>query len=257
MTQRSSPFPVGNIVTDPRLFHGRQKECTDVVNRLRKMESTSITGPRRIGKSSLAYHILSTGSTLLGNDYVFVWLDGQSNHLTSMDKLFTRVANVAAFPYASKSNGSDALIEFEDRVCAYKRKLVLIINEFETLTDDTHRGEFPRSFYNTLRLLAEQAHCALITTSYTPLKNVCANILEVSSPFYNIFAQIVLTEFLPPEVDEFLQSKHLDFNFTASEQVFIQKRVPDYRHPLILQIASDTLFFNRNARWPLRAILCL
>jgi uncharacterized protein len=233
------------MVTDPRVFQGRQKECSDIIGRLKKMESTSIVGPRRIGKSSLAYHIYSSGPDSLGDNYVLVWLDGQSNHLSSMDRMFARIAEAGGFKYTPGSTTYERLVAFEDCIIGLGKKLVVLINEFEILTDDHHKLEFARPFYNTLRMLAEQSRCALVTTSYTSLTTVCGNILEVSSPFYNIFAQVTLGEYSAQEVDEFLRKCHLGFSFTTGEQQLIRTQVADHQHPLILHIAADAIFMNR------------
>jgi hypothetical protein len=240
-----SPFIVGNMVIEPQDFFGRKKENQDIFVRLGKMGSTSIVGPRRIGKSSIAYYILKMGPVLLGDTYEFVWLDGQSNHSTSIDHFFNAVAKNSSLAYASKPNMTDCLIAFEDSITMHGKRLILIINEFELLTDDPRRDEFNKSFYNTMRLLAEQGHCALVTTSYESLKTLCQHVLGVSSPFYNIFEELNLKYFTAEETDEFLSSNHHGVTLSPKEIQFIKGKVKEHAHPLVLQIASDSVYRNR------------
>ncbi len=78
-----NPFTFGNPIKDPTRFHGRQAEIRQIVNRLLSSahESTSIVGERRIGKTSLLYHLANPGvSTQLGltpDKFCLVYLDFQ------------------------------------------------------------------------------------------------------------------------------------------------------------------------------------
>ncbi len=243
--QPASPFVIGSIIKDPTRFWGRKRECQDIFTRLEKMGSTSIVGPRRIGKSSLAYYIYMEGPKRLGETYEFVWLDSQSGHSSSVDHFYKVITNKSSLAYKSADNLTECLINFEDAVKNHNRKLALFINEFEILTDEDHKEEFGKQFYNTLRLLAEQGYCALITISCRSLKELCTHVLGVSSPFYNIFKAMHLQHFTTEEADAFLKHKHDNVTLTPSEIQFIQEKVNDYQHPLVLQIACDSVFKNR------------
>jgi len=247
---RASPFIIGKMITDPARFWGRKRECQDIFTRLQKMESSSITGPRRIGKSSLAYYIYKQGPKQLGEAYEFVWLDGQSNHSASANHFFGAIAGSSSLAYRSADNLTDCLINFEDAVKAHPKKLVVIINEFEILTDENHHFEFGKSFYDTLRLLAEQGCCALIITSCASLKELCKHVLGVSSPFYNVFEQITLKHFTTEEADSFLVHNHDGVIMAPSEIQLIQTKVAFYQHPLVLQIACDSILENRESNLP-------
>lgn len=241
----TSPFSVGKMITDPAKFWGREQECQYIMARLLKMESSSIMGPRRIGKSSLAYFIYTVAPQRLGETYEFVWLDGQSNHSTSVDHFFKAIANCSSLAYKSGNNIGECLINFEDAVKAHSKKLVIIINEFEILADEIHRAEFDRSFYNTLRLLAEQGCCALIITSCASLKELCKHVLGMASPFYNVFGLVTLGHFTVKESEIFLARSHDGIILTSSEAQFVRRKIEFYQHPLVLQIACDSVFENR------------
>lgn len=240
-----SPFIVGSVVKDPSKFWGRKQEIYDILSRVQKMESTSIVGARRIGKSSLAYYIYAVGNNYLEETYEFVWLDGQSNYASSIDHFFKAITKHSSLAYTSGCDIVECLINFEDATKSINKKLIIIVNEFEILTDERHSNEFGIEFYNTLRFLAENGYLALVTTSYRSLRELCQHILGVSSPFYNIFQEMVLEPFSIEEADHFLESSHNGTLLTPSEIEFIKDKVELYQHPLILQIACDTIFSYR------------
>lgn len=247
----TSPFIIGNIITDPNKFWGRKWECEEIFSRLSKMGSISITGPRRIGKSSLAYYIYKTGNLELGDDYELIWLDGQSNHSVSANHFFRTISNKSTLKYEPSENLSECLINFEDAVYAHSKKLVLFINEFEILTDDNHQDKFGIQFYNTLRLLAEHSNkCVIITISNLSLKELCKHVLGVSSPFYNIFEQKTLKHFTNDETQGFLEHHHNNIVMSPNEIQFIKENIKDCQHPLVLQIACDSILANRKNKLP-------
>ena len=52
-----NPYAAGGMVTDPKMFFGREDILRTITTRLAKKQSTSVVGQRRIGKSSLLYHV--------------------------------------------------------------------------------------------------------------------------------------------------------------------------------------------------------
>ena len=113
------------------------------------------------------------------------------------------------------------------------------------MTDKKHQAEFDERFYMTLRLLAENGYCALITTSGNSLFDLCKDVLEVSSPFYNIFEEIRLDVFTKNEADEFLNHYHEKKILSSDDVRFIKTNIDLYQHPLILQISCDAIYRNK------------
>ncbi len=244
-----NPFIYGRMITDPNMFWGRRKECFEVRTRLQHMQSTSIVGHRRIGKSSLAYFVYKTAHEFFDDTYKFVWLDGQSNHSNSVQDFCLSVSNKSLMAYVPAQDHNNCLMNFEDAVSSCDKKLVLIINEFELLTDDHHKTEFNIQFFNTLRFLAEQGMCALITTSNQSIQELCKHVLGISSPFYNILSQITLSSFSDDEAQSFLDAPHNSIYLEAQEKELI-KNIPNFHHPLTLQIACHHFFQNRTNNLP-------
>ena len=78
----NNPFTENRIIKSSAKFFGRKEEIHHIINRLRNMQSVSIVGEQRIGKSSLLYHLHQIGSEKLGLSYRFVYIDLQDvrNH---------------------------------------------------------------------------------------------------------------------------------------------------------------------------------
>jgi hypothetical protein len=59
-----SPFTIGPTITKPEEFIGRKAEVNHIITRLRTMQSCSVIGARRIGKSSLLHYNFACASLL-------------------------------------------------------------------------------------------------------------------------------------------------------------------------------------------------
>jgi hypothetical protein len=241
---QENPFVCGKMIREPDKFWGRANEFYRLSTRLQNIESTSIVGPRRIGKSSLAFFIYSTAQQYYDDSFRFVWLDCQSNHARSLKDFCLAVTSKSNIAYVQADNPKECLKNFEDAVSNCGKKLVIIINEFELLTDENHNAEFDILFFNTLRFLAEQSQFALITTSNQSIQELCSHILGISSPFYNILPQITLSSFSDDEANGFLNASHNGIKLDAQE-IGVIREIPNYQHPLILQIACHHTLLNR------------
>ena len=91
--QSLSPFSVGGIIKEADSFWGRKREFDFLMNRIQKKESTAIIGPRRIGKSSLAYQAYSYCKEHHNDDFVLGWVDGQSPKTLTVNGLFEAISN--------------------------------------------------------------------------------------------------------------------------------------------------------------------
>lgn len=98
MNSIPSPFTNRGVITSPEDFFGRKIEINEVLTRLRTMQSTAVVGERRIGKSSLLYHLYQTGVRRLNNDarFRFLYLDLQdARYHTARGFLHTVLARLA------------------------------------------------------------------------------------------------------------------------------------------------------------------
>ncbi|MFB0545773.1 MAG: hypothetical protein ACETWB_02585, partial [Anaerolineae bacterium] len=54
---RENPFYHRRAIRKLEYFFGRKEELTTAFNRLRNMESVSLVGERRVGKTSFLFHL--------------------------------------------------------------------------------------------------------------------------------------------------------------------------------------------------------
>ena len=98
----ANPFTFGNPIKDPARFIGRQTEIRQISGRLLSSarESTSIVGERRMGKTSLLYHLahpeVAAGLGLTSDRYCMVYIDFQGLTDITPARFWQRVLSKAA-----------------------------------------------------------------------------------------------------------------------------------------------------------------
>jgi len=98
----ANPFTFGNPIKDPARFVGRQAEIRQITGRLLSSarESTSIVGERRMGKTSLLYHLahpeVAAGLGLTSDRYCMVYIDFQGLTDITPVRFWQRVLSKAA-----------------------------------------------------------------------------------------------------------------------------------------------------------------
>ena len=182
-----NPFTERGPIRDPKRFFGRKAELTQIFERLATMQSVSIVGERRIGKSSLLTYITATGGDRLGKKYEFFYLDLQ--RVESTEDFIVRVLDTLGVKEGKTVRDFEKAIE--------DRLIVLCLDEFE------QAGDFSVEFFNVLRSLASTGHLALVTASQTKLADLASEGVT-TSPFFNIFTTIWLTELSEDECGEVL-----------------------------------------------------
>lgn len=241
------PFQPGTMITAPEKFWGRAYEKTTLISRLQNMGSSVINGDRRIGKSSLAYFVYMFSKSNLPN-YEPIWIDCQNIYTKSVDGLFQQIKANSSLNYSSGKTKQECLKNFVSMISKSGKKIVIFVDEFELLTDASHKKQFDESFYMQLRMLAAQGgNLALVLVSKEPLQEICKHTLGIASPFYNIFTSIPLSLFSEEDVHNFLKSQHDDFKFSRKEIKFV-KSIEHYRHPLVMQVISEAIFINRHIK---------
>ena len=187
-------------------FHGRQREIERVMARIDSPtpQSVSIVGQRRIGKSSLLWHLtqteIHTRYLQTPECYLFALLDFQGmQHLDQEGfcRQFGHTLNAAVdfeVPELRDFSAVEATVQELDRA---GMRLVCLFDEFETVT---RNAGFGAGFFGFLRALANGYPVAFITASRRPLQNLCHTQEISESPFFNIFAQIRLGPLSSAEV---------------------------------------------------------
>lgn len=240
-----NPFTCRGRIEDPALFWGRSEEIRDIKTRLATMQSVSIVGERRIGKSSLLYYFYKKGKEILGdnnNQYRFIYLtleDARNRRLIPFLNRILREINGDEIP--KEKDVIDALGEFADKIEAQNtEKPVVLLDEFDKFSK--LREEFPPDFFDQMRTLLQSGQIAMVTSSQNPLQKF--SIANEISPFFNIFKRVDLGEFTEKEKSGFVEHNWDEFNFTSEEIKLID--CLDEKHPIKLQAICYWMFENRN-----------
>ena len=256
MTQ--NPFTFGNPIREPGLFIGRQAELRQVVNRLLSSahESTSIVGERRIGKTSLLMHLAdkSTARTLglVPERFCLIYIDFQGLVDITPQQFWARVLkrmersitdpNLKSQIEALHKQEAIELFDLEDLCEAITDAglcVILLLDEFEYVTQNPN---FKADFFGGLRALAIHHNLPLIPATRRELIDLCHSEEIKGSPFFNIFANIVLRLFKRAEVDELLDGYTRDTGVTFSPMEHELTWRLAGGHPLFTQVAGYYLF---------------
>jgi len=252
-----NPFTFGNPIKEPERFIGRKAEIRQIVNRLLSSahESTSIIGERRIGKTSLLSYLahpkVSAGLGLTSDKFCLVYVDFQGlTDITPMrfwqrvlKKMSRSVCDESLKPpleKLSEQNNFD-LFDLEDLFQTSMDKgltIVLLMDEFEYVTENAN---FKNDFFGGLRALAIHSGVALVPATRRELVDLCHSDEIKGSPFFNIFANVVLRPFNRAEVDEMLTgyTQAGENVITPDEQEMIWKLGGGY--PIFAQMAGHYL----------------
>jgi len=84
-----NPFTNRGVITNEADFIGREEQLGEIIERLRTLQSSSVVGERRIGKSSLLYHLAQTGVQRIEDGrYRFFYLDLQDARFHTAARFF-------------------------------------------------------------------------------------------------------------------------------------------------------------------------
>jgi len=209
-----NPYIFRGPVHDPKMFFGRTHELNGIAAFLRGNQSISIVGPRKIGKTSLLFHLLrpETWPDLgLRTDILFAYLDcevlGEGGHEEILALFAEEIAatldarDLPPEPALEKAVDKPSRLSFEAAIRKLNQRnlrVVLILDEFERLSTNEALNV---NFFNALRSAAGRYQLAFLTASARPLIQLTYSGRSqeiLSSPFFNIFAPLFLS-FLPED----------------------------------------------------------
>ncbi len=250
-----TPYVFRGPVHDPAMFFGRTHELNEIAAFLRGNQSISIVGPRKVGKTSLLFHLMRPETQAqfeLEESTLFAYLDcevlGEGGHADILAQFAGEIAaalderGLPAEPALERALDKPSRLSFEGAVRKLNQRglrVVLILDEFERLSTNE---SLDVNFFNALRSAATRYQLAFVTASARPLIQLTYSGRSqeiLSSPFFNIFALMLLG--LLPE-DEARQVIHTpsEGRFSPEVEDFIYRLVGG--HPLGLQIACFHAF---------------
>jgi AAA+ ATPase superfamily predicted ATPase len=257
-----NPFTFGNPIRDPARFIGRKEDIRQIVNRLLSSarESTSIVGERRIGKTSLLKHLsepdVAERYGLAKGQFCPVYIDFQGLTDITPERFWQRVLRKMSrsmdtpelsvlFKDLSSREQVD-LFDLEDlfeEISDLGLHALLYLDEFEYVTQNPN---FDADFFGGLRALAIHNDLSLIPATRRELVDLCHSEEIKGSPFFNIFATVVLRPFSQHEADELLDlyTQSEDIVFSETEKHIVHKLAKGY--PFFLQMAGHYLVEGMN-----------
>ncbi len=226
-------------VRAPAYFFGRKQETVRLFDLLKRGQSVSIYGQRRLGKTSLLFHAMNpeiaASYGLDPGQTRWVYLDGgmfdgleEESVYAAIDRCMQE-SEQESVPY-------ERLIGHVRALGAQNLRLIVILDEFEIFA-----GNFryqPR-FFNHLRGLAAQFPVQFVIASKEPLARLTfANPTVVGSSFFNIFAPFRLSLLREQEAVEMLTtlSERSGAKFEPETIAFLLELVGP--HPHFLQVAG-------------------
>lgn len=239
-----SVFHFNEPLMDPSELYGRVRERTTLLDRARKGASTSIVGPRRIGKTWLTDSLKLLAPTELGTSYQIASLDGTMPQCKTVSDFIVRTLDAFGVPWSPQQTNMDleVLEKVVKNVKSKRMTPVLCVDEFEGLFN---QQGFDCDFYAGLRYLAQHDGLILIISSKELLIDLVGEHCKTSG-FFNIFETLTLKPFSREEAEEFVELKSKQAGFTHDEQATLLKCGHDKQRqtgwpPLRLQLAGKLL----------------
>ena len=201
-----NPYAVRSTIKKLDGFFGRIVEIEDVFSRLNAMQCCSIVGPRRIGKSSLLFHVthpnVMKAHLVKSEAYLFAFVDFQELTGLNENTFFSAVTEILEktkgnYPASKKIEHIDlndygTMRGFRGLLLLFREigiKLVLCCDEFEIISSNKR---FSVEFFSYLRGLCSNYDLAIVTSSKTGLYELCHQGSIQTSQFWNIFVEILL-----------------------------------------------------------------
>ncbi|MFN8476052.1 MAG: HD domain-containing protein [Anaerolineae bacterium] len=194
-----NPYTPGTPITNVRMFYGRQREMKSLRSHLlpaRKSTSVLLTGPRRVGKTSLAQRIARDQT--IRAEYMPVFVDLQAlkaaDDYTVLRKIAREVQHVVgehglAFkPWETAGVKGDIYDRFEESLFTLHqalggKRLLLILDEFDALLAANQAGALSDRLWWTLRSWVQNQPVTLMFVGVTGLQakmgRQCPDIMNV------------------------------------------------------------------------------
>lgn len=257
----NNPFTFGNPISDPARFYGRSEAIRQITNRLLSSahESTSIVGERRIGKTSLLKYISHTEVTgslgLFPDKFCLIYIDFQGLTDITPHRFWQRVLSKIKRSICSdklvriisdlESRQSFDLFDLEDlfeAIASEGLTTVLLLDEFEYITQNP---KFGPDFFGGLRALAIHHNLPLVTATRRDLIDLCHSEELRGSPFFNIFANVVLRPMPKSEVSHMVEAylATTGLEFLDEEKNLVYDLAGGY--PFFVQVAGYYLIEAR------------
>lgn len=233
--QPLDPFVVGRPVAHPRQFFGRQQEVRRIFGLWKQhpLQHVAIVGPRRSGKTSLAYYLMNLAKTAPAqlrpaqqqqrlpnaDHYRWLYINFQDPRTHRPDWLFRYILTQLALPVPEPCD----LFQFVDLIIEQqKQPSVILMDEIGAALT---ASALDMEFWWGMRSLGTDAKgkLAFLLTSHG-LPEQQAQDLGKPSPFFNIFHTLHLGPLREDEAKELVNSSPIAFATADIEWILTQSQ---------------------------------
>jgi serine/threonine protein kinase len=249
-TIQRNPYLNRVMISNPSEFFGRDRDIRRIYSRLDapRPQSISVVGERRIGKSSLLYHIYRARNRRehMSNhaNTIFIYLDFQQDLQFDVPRFIDFMFNMLSYEsksdqdYTKRETTLDELKNVIQELHNAGKRIVILMDEFEVIT---RNPRFEGHFFALLRALANSYHVAYVTSSQEDLQKMCHNADIADSPFFNIFSNLILRPFSREEALELIKKPSAEAGVALEGHAARILDLAGY-FPLFLQIACSAVF---------------
>ena len=200
-------------------FHNRKKEIETASEFLRKLQSFSIIGEGRIGRTSFLVHILSKDTLekygMDSEKYFLIYFNkGLPYQITKdalVESLVMKIEEQIQYNIEAKDI-SEKFHIYIDRLVSDGKKIVIAFDDFEIL-EPILDAEF--SYW--LRSIFQRENVMAITASQKSVKELEKG-SDKTSPLYNIFANLRLGLFPGTETEKMIRDMFLRGGIELTEE---------------------------------------
>jgi hypothetical protein len=258
--RRPNPFVYGKTV-HPDHFVGRENAIQTIFARISNSESTAIVGGPHIGKSSLLNYIADehVKSEWLERDVQFCFIEIDCHlfplsyqpanfwrHvLDQIEATFQEEKLQVQLQVVRKSFfGSFTLLQLFSLLARQDRRVVLLIDEFDTLLH--HHNFNTAEFFGSLRSFSTKIDSlSLVTASRMSIVEMNRRSQEINplgSPFFNNLIEVRLPHLRQIQVDQLLDYalEGSGVNFSQEDRAYLMRATGC--HPYLVQMAGAALF---------------
>jgi DNA-binding winged helix-turn-helix (wHTH) protein len=239
-----NPFFHRGPIRDPAFFCNRKREVKRALGMLRRGQSVSIIGPRKIGKTSLLFYIsrqeVMQQHGLDPSRYLLVYFNCEGLESLKQEEFYTLVLEEVAARAAQQGYTLDSpqrpvsYVEFKRvlrKAFGRKLKLALLLDEFELLSKNRNLG---MELLSGLRAVATDLDAAYLTVSRRPL----AAFTEHHSHFFNIFLPLKIGLFDTSESEDLIETSLANIGTTFPADVANGILELGGGHPFFLQVVG-------------------
>ncbi len=200
-----NPFIFGRPVTGEN-FCNREEEIETAIGFLKNLQSFSIVGERRTGKTSFLIHILSEEilkeHRIDPEKYIIVHINmGGLYEITKegfIAAIVERIEKQAQIDLESE-NVFDKLKAYAEKLASNGKNLVIALDEFEAI-----KPILDENFSHWLRFIFQSQNVMAITASQTTVGNL-KKTEDMISPLFNIFGNLFLRVFSRIETENMIK----------------------------------------------------